>query len=37
VIWDGRDDRGRKVSSGVYFCRFKTKEVEKAKKLILLR
>jgi hypothetical protein len=21
VVWDGRDDRGRRVSSGVYFCR----------------
>lgn len=37
VIWDGRDDSGRSVSSGVYFCRFKTKEAERAKKLILLR
>ena len=22
IAWDGVDDRGRTVSSGVYFCRF---------------
>ncbi|HEC77973.1 MAG TPA: T9SS type A sorting domain-containing protein [candidate division WOR-3 bacterium] len=37
VIWDGRDDSGKKLSSGVYFLRFETGEVSLTKKLLLLR
>jgi hypothetical protein len=37
VIWDGRNDRGRPMASGVYFCRLKTKESVSAIKIILLR
>ncbi|UCF06124.1 MAG: PD40 domain-containing protein [bacterium] len=37
VSWDGKDNRGRDVSSGVYFYRLKTDEFTQSKKLILLR
>ncbi len=41
VLWDGRDDSGRKVSSGVYFCRLKVADdrfkVEKTRKMVLVR
>jgi hypothetical protein len=37
VIWDGRDDRGRLVPSGVYFCRMTTKEHTESRSLVLIR
>ena len=41
TTWDGRDDQGRRVSSGVYFCRLTTDEAaERAgviRKLLLLK
>jgi hypothetical protein len=37
VMWDGKDDRGRVVSSGVYFVRFETEGCEKVEKAVLLR
>ena len=37
VVWNGQDDRGKEVSSGVYFYRLKTENFVKQKKLILLR
>jgi hypothetical protein len=36
-IWDGRDDQGRQVSSGVYFYRLKTRNFHQVKKLVLVR
>ena len=35
--WDGRDNAGRPVSSGVYFCRLSAGVLEKSRKMILLR
>jgi len=37
VTWDGRDQKGQKVSSGVYFCRLKAGSHLEAKKLVLLK
>ncbi len=37
VIWNGKDDSGKPVSSGIYFYKLKTGTYEKTKKMILLR
>lgn len=36
VVWDGRDESGRKVSSGVYFYRIETKAGSIVKKMVHL-
>ena len=35
--WDGRDDQGRLLASGVYVCRLVTSEAAQTRKLTLLR
>jgi hypothetical protein len=37
VDWDGCDDSGKEVSSGIYFYRIKTSEFSQTKKMVLLR
>jgi hypothetical protein len=37
AVWDGRNEGGRTVSSGVYFYILKTKNYRRTKKLVLLR
>ena len=37
VVWDGRDNKGNKVKSGVYFCRLEVEDYKETKKLIFLR
>lgn len=37
VIWDGRDDRGRVLSTGVYFARIRAKGVAQSEKLLLVK
>ncbi len=37
VRWDGTDDRGQRVSSGVYFCRLSSTHVHQSRKLLLLK
>jgi hypothetical protein len=37
VEWDGKDEKGKEISSGVYFYRIKTPEFSQAKKMVLLR
>lgn len=37
VVWDGTDNNGTQVSSGVYFCSLITKERNKTVKLMLLK
>ncbi|MCU0642825.1 MAG: YCF48-related protein [bacterium] len=37
IIWNGKDDLGRQVGSGVYFYRIKSDRFEATRKLVLLR
>jgi len=37
ITWNGLDDRNRKVSAGVYFCRLETETCGETKKLIMLK
>ncbi|MCF7857966.1 MAG: T9SS type A sorting domain-containing protein [Candidatus Cloacimonetes bacterium] len=37
MIWNSRDDKGRKVSSGVYFYKLETNERVLTKKMLLLK
>ncbi len=37
ITWNGRDDSGRWVGSGIYFYRLKTDNFEAMRKLVLLR
>ena len=37
VLWDGRDESGEPLPSGVYLYRLRAGEVVQARKIILLR
>ncbi len=37
VVWDGRDNQGKEVVSGIYFCRLKTGGFSQVRKLALIR
>jgi len=37
VQWDGRDEKGKEVSSGIYLYRIKTPDFSQTKKMVLLR
>lgn len=37
VRWDGRDSKGKNLSSGIYFCRLVTDEFQATRKLLLQR
>jgi flagellar hook assembly protein FlgD len=37
VIWDGRNDEGKEVASGVYFYQLKTGESSEHRKMLLLK
>jgi hypothetical protein len=37
MIWDGRDDQGKEVTSGIYFYQLKVGEFKDCKKLLLIK
>ena len=37
VVWNGHDDTGNSVSSGIYFCRMNTTDFNDTKKMILIK
>jgi hypothetical protein len=37
VSWDGRDDAGRDVGSGVYFCELRTRDGAAGQRLVRIR
>lgn len=37
VVWDGADDRGRRVASGVYFAHFEAGAAVQTHRLVLLK
>ena len=37
AVWDGRDEKGKRVPTGVYFCRLQAAEFSATRKVILTR
>ena len=37
VLWDGTDENGKPVASGIYCCRLKSGEFQEVKKLVLMK
>ena len=37
VLWDGKNDSGKEVASGIYFYQLKVGDFSEAKKLVLLK
>jgi len=37
IVWSGLDDQGRRVASGVYFCRLETDDLSSIRKMTILR
>ncbi len=37
IAWNGRDDAGRSVASGIYFCRLRARGADATRKMLLLK
>lgn len=37
ILWDGRDESGKSLPTGIYFCEFKTEDSKMTKKMILVK
>jgi flagellar hook assembly protein FlgD len=37
VHWNGRDEAGNPVASGIYFYRLKTKDFDQTQKMVLMK
>jgi hypothetical protein len=37
VTWDGKDDKGKDVASGIYFCKLTVGSYQKIRKMVLLK
>ncbi|OYD16354.1 hypothetical protein CH333_03575 [candidate division WOR-3 bacterium JGI_Cruoil_03_44_89] len=37
IIWDGRDNRGKKLPAGIYFCRLEARKFTTTRRLTMLR
>ncbi len=37
VIWDGKDESGEQVASGVYFYKLEAENFSQTKKMVLMR
>jgi len=37
IVWDGKDDNEKSVSTGIYFYKLKTENHEKTKRMVLLK
>ena len=37
IMWDGMNERGKTVSSGIYFYRFESDKFTQTKKLVLIK
>jgi len=37
VVWNGKDEKGRNVASGVYFYRLQSKNYQATGKMLLLK
>ena len=37
VVWDGKDNQGNPVSSGIYLYKLKSEDFEETKKMIMIK